>query len=246
LLGNNVPNRFLFVLCPPFSGSTVLTRILMSSPNVSVNNHLSNNEGQFLPELSDIMRKSIWNVDAKYPWPTIKKVWQLYWDKTKPILLEKSPPNLIRALEIEEHFENAFFLISIRNPYAFCEGVIRRKVHDPITAAKFWLKCAVKQRQNHSELSQSFLITYEDLVDHPSDTCKKIIARLPDLSSLDYQSIFKVHNVENRDCYLQNFNTTKIKNLSPSQIQSINSVLAGEENLLNYFGYKLISVNGFK
>ena len=135
---------YLFVLCPPYSGSTVLWKLLSTSPKVSA----LPREGQFLNTVKNIMRKNPWNPQRTFPWNVIKSKWEEVWDCSKPILLEKSPPNIIRAFEIEKVFSPAYFIAMIRNPYAFCEGFSRRNSTSMEDAAKFWVKCAEYQIKN--------------------------------------------------------------------------------------------------
>ena len=61
-------NSYLFILCPPYSGSTLLWKIIATSGAVST----LPGEGQFLPEVSGIMRKKPWDVEEQYPWEEIK------------------------------------------------------------------------------------------------------------------------------------------------------------------------------
>jgi hypothetical protein len=44
-------NQYLFILSPPFCGSTLLTEIISTSKNVSCNNNIGLREGQHLPGL---------------------------------------------------------------------------------------------------------------------------------------------------------------------------------------------------
>ena len=120
-------NKYLFILCPPYSGSTLLNELISTSNNVSSNNNQGTREGQKLPSVKKIMfdHDDRWNIGLKYDWEFIKKEWLKHWDISKPILLEKSPPNLIRAFDIQSCFQPCYFICMIRNPYAFCEGFIR-------------------------------------------------------------------------------------------------------------------------
>ena len=112
----------LFILCPPYCGSTLLWKLMSTSDNVSA----LPEEGQFLPEVEGIMRDKPWQRDHAMPWEQIRAVWETYWDIEKPLLVEKSPPNIIRAKAIAEHFDPARFVIMARNPYAHVEGLMRR------------------------------------------------------------------------------------------------------------------------
>ena len=135
-------HRFLFILSPPFCGSTLLNQILSTSNNLSCNNHLGVREGQLLPEVKDIMfYNKGWDDDVKYPWERIKKIWMKYWDQSKEILMDKSTTNIMRVREISEVFDNISFLAMVRNPYAQVEGIIRRNGATTEYAAEFALKC---------------------------------------------------------------------------------------------------------
>ena len=78
---------YLFILCPPYSGSTLLWKLISTSANVSS----LPLEGQFLPELKTLMREKPWDRDHVLPWPQIKAVWETYWDKKKTRSVGKKP-----------------------------------------------------------------------------------------------------------------------------------------------------------
>src|SRR5262245_60432659 len=115
-------SSYLFVLCPPYSGSTLLWKLLSISPNVSS----VPDDVQFLLELEHLMRDKPWDARHALPWAEIKRVWESYWDNTKPVLLEKSPPNIIRTKDILANFQPVKFVVMVRNPYAQSEGLMRR------------------------------------------------------------------------------------------------------------------------
>jgi len=128
---------YLFVLCPPYSGSTLLWKLLSTSANVSA----LPAEGQFLPELESLMREKPWDPAHTLPWPEIKRVWESYWNMDRPVLLEKSPPNLIRTQDILAHFHPVKFVVMVRNPYAQSEGLMRRNNWPVKRAANFSMMC---------------------------------------------------------------------------------------------------------
>ena len=232
--------RYLFVLCPPYSGSTLLWKLLTTSPNVSA----LPSEGQFLPELEAIMRDRPWRDELSLPWPHIKSVWQSYWDTSKPILVEKSPPHLIRAQQIANHFQPVSFIVMARNPYALCEGLIRRNQWTAIEAAKHALRCLQAQQKNLQQFPDSLKITYESLTNSPAAESQRILDFLPELESLDIQASFKIHSIDgelNRP--IIDLNPKKIAALSVDQIGDINGVLGQGMEALESWGYKLMSAN---
>ena len=64
--------RFLFVLSPPYSGSTVLWKLLKSSPAISA----LPKEGQFMDSVKDIMRDNSYASDKDMPLTFIRQAWR--------------------------------------------------------------------------------------------------------------------------------------------------------------------------
>ena len=164
-------NKYLFILSPPYCGSTIIHEVLSTSRNVSVNNKLGAREGQTLPGVALYMYDDSykrWDKNKKLPWKAIKIQWEKYWDKSKAILLEKSPPNIICASEIEIEFSPSYFLCITRNPYAFCESLIRKNNLLAEDAAKFVIECLEYQRFNVDNLKNVLYFSYENFVNNTS------------------------------------------------------------------------------
>jgi hypothetical protein len=226
--------KFLFVLSPPYSGSTVLQQLLGTSPATS--SHPT--EGQVIPGVQELVWDNRWNEDYQYPWATIREKWEQVWDMAKPILVEKSPPHIIRAFEIEKIFCPAYFIALIRDPYAFCEGARVRESWDIRTCAEFWVRCANSQRQNIQGLKHIIHFKYEEFADHPSRVKSRILSFLPELQDIDTQRAFDTRSVRGRGLqHIENFNRDKINRLSTNDINSINAVLSEHEELMSYYRY---------
>ena len=236
-------HKYLFILTPPFCGSTLLNQILSTSKNLSCNNHLGVREGQLLPEVRDIMfMNKGWHNEVHYPWKKIKKVWLKYWDQRKEILMDKSNTNIMRVDEIEKVFENISFIAMVRNPYAQVEGIIRRNNTNAEYAAKFALKCLRYQMENKiSGRDNMMFISYEDLCDNKDNIVDKIMRFVPELDSINADAYFSAHNFKsNGKMKIQNLNDEKIKKLSQEQLNVINSYFKKEIELLTFFNYQII------
>ena len=185
------------------------------------------------------MRQDPWDVEIKLPWEKIKDVWDRYWDQDKPLLVEKSPPNIIRTNAIAEHFSPVYFLLMVRNPYALCEGLIRRNNLKARDAAEFTVRCLKQQAENVEKLDNILCFTYEELVANPESISRKIQSFIPQIGELKYTQRFKVHSIDGRiERGIVDLNTKKIQNLSVNQLKQINSVLRENSNLMNYWGYE--------
>ncbi|MDH3947322.1 MAG: sulfotransferase [Gammaproteobacteria bacterium] len=261
--GNAIANearigaRHLFLLSPPLSGSTAITQLIKTSPNVSV--FPGSGEGQFLPEVKNILFvDERWNPGLPIDWARVRKIFFQYWSPLKPVRFEKSPPSIVRAIDLERVFRNSSFLITLRNPYAQIEGLLRRQwpfgeygpqssPSSPLTpkaAAEFWVKTAKYQLHNIEHLGDTCFFTYEELTERPGETAQRITDFLPGLGVLDTGSKFTAHNITGKPIKgFKNLNQQKIEKLTRQQIGEINQVLGRHEDLLERFQYQLLSNN---
>lgn len=233
--------KFLFILCPPHSGSTLLLYLVGTSKNSSV--FEIRGEGQYLTEAKSIMRVDPYNEQMKIPWNTIKKIYEKNWDMTKSVLVDKSPPNLIRAPEIEVEFENSFFITMLRNPYPWCYGIKNRKTHLTFTeVALMWLHLAKYQIKNIHNLSRVLSFTYEDLCDNPEKTVKKIETFIPELNDIDITQKFRIHTLEGKqEKQITNLNNLALSKLTNTNLAEISKVLRREEDVMKFFSYEILS-----
>jgi hypothetical protein len=230
-------SSYLFVLCPPYSGSTLLWKLLSTSANVSA----LPDEGQFLPELKGVMRDKPWNAEHRLPWPEIKRVWDSYWDHAKPVLLEKSPPNIIRTRAILEYFQPVQFVIMVRNPYAQGEGLMRRNNWPARRAANFAMMCLQTQLENRRQLDNATVLTYESLVQDPVRACASLGEFNPALSDMDAGASFEVHSIDGTlDRPITDLNEKKIAALTAATIESLNEVFHQHRETMDAWGYPLL------
>jgi len=234
-------SSYLFVLCPPYSGSTLLWKLLSTSRNVSS----LPLEGQFLPELRDMMRDKPWNPDRVLPWTEIKTVWESYWDMSKPVLLEKSPPNLIRTRDILAHFHPVKFVVMVRNPYAQSEGLMRRNNFSVSRAANFSMMCLRTQLMNARELDNTLVMTYEALVQDPAKACQQLAQFMPELADMDYDASFEVHSIDgtlNRP--ITDLNVKKIAAIPADTLAAMTEIFVQHRETFETWGYDLLDPGG--
>lgn len=242
-------SKFVFVMAPPYSGSTVLTQLLETSEAVSA----LPGEGQFLPEVRDVMRLDPWGAHQSLPWDAIREVWEAYWDMDRPLLLEKSPPNLIKSAAIEAAFDPAWFILMMREPYAHIEGLARRPDVPPMElakraaredciarAAECWIMFARAQAETLDARRHAIWFTYEEMTQEPGAVATKLQEFLPELGALDTAARFGVHSVSGTAAReLEDMNEDKRKLLTARDFAQITEALRTHADLLNRFGYTL-------
>ena len=231
-------NKYLFILSPPFSGSTLLMRILETSQNVSS----FGREGQFMPSVRRIMGHDRWCEDKRINWSVVRRRWHRRWDFRKEILLEKSPPNILRAGQIIRHFLPSNFILLMRNPYAFCESY-RRHVKADRTfseAAQFWVRCAEAQKTNAQTLKNSVRLSYEELVAEPDTSKEKLSSLLGKLSDISFTMKYRTRTLGVRGWNkITDQNKGNIQRLKEIETAEINTVLERYPSLLSFFNYQL-------
>lgn len=239
---NNTGHKFLFILSPKYCGSTLLNEIICTSNAVSVNNSEGTREGQGLPVVKDIMfnHDRRWDESLDFDWQLIKNEWMKYWDLSRPVLLEKSPPNIIRAKSINQHFNPAYFIILYRNPYAHVESLMKRENWTPEESAEFAINCLIYQKQNLESLQRTFQLSYEELTDNPARMSESLSNFLPEISDIVTDKEFNAHNFKNQKMKITNLNSEKISLLTNEELDRINSVFRKNDTLFHYFNYEIM------
>lgn len=237
---------YLFILSPPYCGSTLMHEILSSSAHVSSNNTVGTREGQTLPIVKNILFRvdRRWDENHQINWHFIKDEWHKYWDPRKKIFLEKSPPHIIRAPQIAKVFRPSKFIVIYRSPYAHAEGLMRRNGKHATEAAQFAIMCLKYQKQNLKHLGvRALAISYEELTEHTESATSKIIEFIPDLQSLNTKKKFEARNMKAQKMPIYNFNKDKLARISESDRKAMNEVFRKNTEVLHFFGYEILDKN---
>ncbi len=209
---------YIFVLCPPFQGSTIIVELLNSSNKVTsfLNSPTKSGESQWLYKKHGDKQyiKNRWNPEYKLDMNMVNNVFNFYLNKKKEIYVEKSPPTICRAKMFEEYFSKlgkVYFIISIRNPYSTRYN------------ANQWVKFAKYQKFNIENLKNTIVINYEDFCNDIDKVKSKIINEIPELGDLIYN---EVHS-KRVDLIIEK--------------EKKNKILKKNKKLLKFFGYNIIS-----
>lgn len=236
-------HKHLFVLSGFYSGSTLLTAILGTSPNASILN-APEHEGLKLPGISGQFTGTGPFRNSPLPWGYLDWIYRQHWDLSRPILVEKGA-YIRSAQSIQDFYADVHFILLVRNPYAWCESRHRRYEGEPKPGmqelALGWLQTGAWQIHNLLYLRHAILITYEELCDRTEDALQKLYAFMPELEPLDTSREFRVHSMLGRDSNpIINTNAEAIARLSPDDIRDFTAVLKRHPQVPDYFGYSLI------
>ena len=262
------PVSYVFLLSLNNSGTTIMSQYLASHIKDSYLPPFGNNEGQMAPNVRRIMRKNPWDPNYKFNWTSVKAEWDsLAYKDNKTTFIEASPPNIYRLSEILDTFTNPKIVFSISSPYSFIascvfnysfKNKVRRK---QLTASEGrfidnfdsffadsirrnteqWIIRARKQRENiHSFGSKQFLVTYEDFCSSPT-TLLEVLGiqqnnNFNEMTSLKGKSTSRLSKIIDMSAKHLSF-------LGIKGITAINNILNNDRDLLDYFGYKILSLD---
>ncbi len=241
--------KFLFLLTPPYAGSTVLAKILNTASNSMILR--KDAEGQWLvPE----MVNDRWNPEKYIDWESVKSVWLSTYELINThveglnLIIEKSPPNLLRAEQLHREFSNSSFLCFNRNPYANCSSSFHRHHRDRELskdkriikikkAAKKWLVLSKYLKDSIDQLNLAYF-TYEQFCEETASCLQKVIDICPEIQSVDIEAEVQVKDYDKQG--IVNQNQRQIELLDSEDIATISSVISEDEKLLKFFGYDVM------
>jgi hypothetical protein len=115
----------------------------------------------------------------------ISRAWGPYWDLERPLLLEKSPPNLLRTRLLQALFPRAAFVIVVRHPVAVSLatekwiGAPQRWVAAP-SLLRHWLRAHELFLADAARLERVLVVRYEQLAAEPA----RVLAHVGDFLGL--------------------------------------------------------------
>jgi Sulfotransferase family len=241
-------HHWLFILGLNNSGTTLVHDLLKSHPAM----RWLPNEGQYLTSALPLprtygvprnfsRRMDIFHwteVDDPAPALRIKYDWAPYYQPRPGILLEKTPPNILRSRWLQQNFQPSRFLGIIRHPYAVCEGIRRREGHSIEEAALHWVRSNECLLNDGTLLRHFLCFRYEDLCLEPAEHLRKIEAFLDLDVAFDLTGLAKprhIHNIDAKPQFIHNFNERSLQQLSAADTAIIDQI-AGP--LMERVGYE--------
>jgi len=185
-------HRFIFIAGLHRSGTSLLHELFRSHPSISGfwNTGVSEDEGQHLqtvfppakhfggPGRFGFNPESF--MDEHHPLATpynAKRLfleWSQYWDLSKPYLIEKSPPNIVRTRFLQCLFPNCNFIIILRHPIAVAYATQRWAQAAIPSLLDHTLLCYERFQADMHFLQRLYVLRYEEFVLAPSTHLMKL------------------------------------------------------------------------
>lgn len=246
-------HEFVFIGGLQRSGTTLLFRCLRDHPQISgiAGTKRPVDEGQFIQTVYP--RDNVYGGPGRFAFDPAAHLdesstlataanaaklcqeWGGYWDLTKPILIEKTPHNLIQSRFLQALFPQAKFIMIIRHPVAVTfatQKIWGGTVH---TLLEHWLRSHEIFTADKARLRHVFTLKYEDFVAHPAKILAELFAFLGLKSVPLQQDVKKSLN----QSYLDRWRAAKEKAF-PGDYVNYPYLLDIFEKRVNRYGYSLI------
>jgi hypothetical protein len=179
-----VDHHHLFIGGLHRSGTTLFRDLLTAHPKVSAfeRTGVIQDEGQFLQKVYLRERKlggpgrfafhpgAHLTEDSKLVSEASRQrlvsSWSRYWDLTRPLLVEKTPSNMLKSRFLQSLFPDSMFIILVRHPVASTLATVKwhkRKVSSD-RLLDHWFRAHDLLRMDSLYINRLLVVRYEDLI----------------------------------------------------------------------------------
>ena len=264
---------YLFLAIPNFCGSTLMHNLLDTCPavvslvdktplkddgtdkwredfvegNVIAGYGYKNLNG---PHSMEANMEHVYSKPSNYDWKLIKKRWNKNWESHNPVAkirMQKTPADIFRIPMMVPYFPNTKWIVSVRNPYAYVESIMRKATFqmEPIRQLDqvcfHVLRTMELQIENAKFLGEdAYVMTYEDFCKYPEKHKEQLGKWIPGLEYMDFTKEFKVKG--NTFNSFNDDTDARIQNMieyCPDIIEMINEYFIPKQHLLDHWGYSL-------
>lgn len=102
--------------------------------------------------------------------------WGPHWDLEKEVLLEKSPPNLIRGRLLQALFPGSMLVAVVRHPLAVAYATQRWSRSSLRSLIRHWLAAHETFAADRSRLERAAALRFETLIEHPDAALVPVFA----------------------------------------------------------------------
>ncbi len=243
-------HQLVFICGLHRSGTSIFFKSLKQHPDISgfENTNVDEDEGQFLQSVYPIAKKfggpgrfgfapeMHLTESSKLITPqnrdTLFREWSKYWNLDRPILVEKSPPNLIKTRFLQALFPQATFIVITRHPIAVALATKKWSYTSLQSLIHHWVHCHQLFEEDRPFLKRVYSFRYEDFIQDPNN----ILRQVYDLLNIQFLPTNLTIRSGINDAYIQKWEDLKSKWINRLYFKRIETRF---ETAVNAFGYSL-------
>jgi hypothetical protein len=158
--------------------------------------------------------------------------WSPHWDLTKDVLVEKSPPNLVRTRFLQGLFPDASFVVILRHPVAVSLATQKWSKTSLRSLLRHWVACHETLAEDMPHVARLLMVTYEGLVEDPA-TC---LDRVFDFLALEPRPVSEDLRDDSNAAYFAQWRQLETEPLGGVKLKLATT---GLERRVARFGYSL-------
>ena len=209
-------------------------------------------EGQWL--IPGLCGKDRWNSQMPINDKSIRSVWLNQYQTINSlvgsidVVIEKSPPNMVRLEKLLSIFKSTVVIANNRNPYANASSIPYRTMQPERMSVAERSKAFKRLASNWLQLSKVILdltsrlniplVTYEHFCEDPSIAIKQLPMSEDFKASVNIHATLKVKDYDSQK--IVNQNPRQLERLTASDIEAVSSILSTHEDLLSCFDYEIL------
>jgi hypothetical protein len=196
LVDDSSRHRFLFVGGLHRSGTSILTRALAEHPAITGFQHtgVPEDEGQHLQSVFSPARAhggpGLFAFDptchltedselvTEANRRSLLRDWSQYWQLDRPVLLEKSPPNIVRTRLLQALFPDAVFVVMVRHPVPVAYATQKWSHTGFASLIQHWIAAHRILAADQEHVDRLIIVRYEQFVQDPQSTLDSIFSSL--------------------------------------------------------------------
>jgi hypothetical protein len=105
----------------------------------------------------------------------LMRCWEPYVDTSQPVLVEKSPPNMLKSRFLQGLFPSSSFIIVIRHPIAVAEATAKWTRTSRRSLIAHWVRAHEEMMKDLPHLERCRLVRYEELVENPQAEYRRVL-----------------------------------------------------------------------
>jgi Sulfotransferase family len=106
----------------------------------------------------------------------LRAEWSVYWNLSKPVLVEKSPPNLIRSRFLQALVPDSAFVVITRHPIAVSFATQKWSKTSLSSLLRHWLAAHELFEGDRAGLERVLVVSYEHLVTRTQECLDSVYA----------------------------------------------------------------------
>ena len=244
--------KFVFVAGLHKSGTSTLFRCLRENPSISgfKNTGVPQDEGQFLqtifPPAKEFGGPGRFGFSSKMHLTENSSLitdenkeklfseWAGYWDTSKPVLIEKSPPNLLKTRFLQAIFPRSYFVVITRHPIITAYATQKWSKTPIRSLLNHWIFCHNIFFEDKRFLKNCLVLKYENFVEDAERHLKQIYEFI---GIENWPNGLEVRRYINRTYYEKWVKETEQLNCLKKILLRLQ--LSKTEKEINKFGYSL-------